>query len=199
MVQRELTALVVDDDDTVRGVIVDILSRVPNLRIETASNGQEAYAKIKAQKPDILYTDIVMGNMNGDQLLEALVNEGIKIPTFVISATTVNEQAARTFHYSHQMYTEQQAAQLKLPLRTSPEEIEAYIERQMTDQQLKTYNLKRLLEKLNKDNRDAHTPFNLGFNVLTKPFYMEELLAKTNRVIKMLYDDPRQYTGQPIP
>ena len=50
MVQRELTALVVDDDDTVRGVIVDILSRVPNLRIETASNGQEAYAKIKAQK-----------------------------------------------------------------------------------------------------------------------------------------------------
>ncbi|MBS4208200.1 response regulator [Bacillus sp. FJAT-50079] len=68
------TVLLVDDD---RNVIAGLRDHVPWEKLhtvveETATDGEEALAKIKIKQPDIVITDIYMPNMNGLQLIEKL-------------------------------------------------------------------------------------------------------------------------------
>jgi CheY-like chemotaxis protein len=80
------TVLVVEDDDTTREIIVGcLLDRQLGLNIETASNGEEALAKIAQRVPSVLITNINMPKMNGIALLKTLHERGISIPTLVTS------------------------------------------------------------------------------------------------------------------
>ena len=62
------TVLVVDDERHVARVLRVALERA-GYTVEIASNGEEAIARLVAQKPDALLTDIVMPRMNGRELV----------------------------------------------------------------------------------------------------------------------------------
>ena len=80
------TVLIVEDSAVVRSLIADILGQeYPDLKIETASNGFEALDKISVRIPSILITDIAMSKMNGIDLLKALNERGISLPTLAMS------------------------------------------------------------------------------------------------------------------
>ena len=160
--QRKLSVLVTDDEESVRNILVRTLSKVPNLDISTATNGQEAYDKIRGHKPDILCTDVMMPSMNGGELLEKLAAESYKIPNFVITGTPITPEAARAAFYSCRLYTNEQAHILKLPPLQST--VNAQMEYMAAGEM--------------QDN-------DFGFNVLVKPSQVARLMPRI-RILKQL-------------
>lgn len=68
---RQLTAVVVDDDDTVRAIIAATLER-GGMSVTEISSGEEACAAIVAEPPDIVILDLFMPGMDGLEVLVEL-------------------------------------------------------------------------------------------------------------------------------
>ncbi len=60
--------LLVEDDDLVRDMLVQMLSRA-NHEVESAANGDEATEILRKIKPDIMVTDIIMPKKSGITLI----------------------------------------------------------------------------------------------------------------------------------
>jgi CheY-like chemotaxis protein len=81
------TILIVEDDDNLRKNLIEIFEN-ENFQTIEAKNGEEALQKTKAEKPDIILSDIMMPVMDGYQLLEELqADENLsKIPFIFLTA-----------------------------------------------------------------------------------------------------------------
>lgn len=66
--------LVVDDSPTERYYLTDILAR-HGFTVTTAENGEEALAKIKLEKPELILMDVVMPGANGFQVTRAIARD----------------------------------------------------------------------------------------------------------------------------
>ena len=76
---------VVDDDPAVLKALSRLL-RSHAFRARTYGSGQEFLAALPAGLPDCLIVDLQMPEMNGLELQQHLVSNGIKIPTILITA-----------------------------------------------------------------------------------------------------------------
>ncbi len=83
------TLLFVDDNDEMREFLYDQLSK--NFVVETACNGEEALAKIKEHKFDIIVTDIMMPVMDGYALCKAIKEDPNLSPIPVVFLTAKND------------------------------------------------------------------------------------------------------------
>ena len=82
--------LVVDDTVVFRRIISDALAALPGVEVVgTASNGKLALARLASLQPDLLTLDIEMPEMNGIEVLEALVAAGSKAGVIMVSSNTV--------------------------------------------------------------------------------------------------------------
>lgn len=86
------TVLIVDDIPVNIILLKTMLTRT-NVRILTATNGQEALDTIRKQKPDLVLLDIQMPLMNGMEVLKEIKAdpELKRIPVFMVSAYTSPE------------------------------------------------------------------------------------------------------------
>jgi len=88
------SVLLVDDSDTIRASLSDILHR-NGLKTETAKDGKEALGKLGGFKADLIITDLNMPVMDG----LTLIKEIRKLPahrfTPVLMLTTESQQAKR--------------------------------------------------------------------------------------------------------
>lgn len=58
--------LIVDDNEAIRSGLCELLERLnPDYRCESASDGNEAFSKAKASKPDVVVLDFSMPGMGG--------------------------------------------------------------------------------------------------------------------------------------
>lgn len=80
------TALVIEDSPTQMEVLSNCLRR-GGLNVETASNGDEALAKISSQKPDVIILDVVLPGRSGFELCRDLKAEAgtSNIPVVICS------------------------------------------------------------------------------------------------------------------
>ena len=76
---------VVDDDPAVLKALSRLL-RSHAFRARTYGSGQEFLSALPAGLPDCLIVDLQMPEMNGLELQQHLVGNGIKIPTILITA-----------------------------------------------------------------------------------------------------------------
>ncbi|KIC95418.1 ATP-binding protein [Flavihumibacter solisilvae] len=78
--------LVVDDDNSIRSLLQQELSEA-GYHVEEASNGKEAIAAIRKQRPDLVILDIMMPEMNGFDVAAILKNDPLTmdIPIIVLS------------------------------------------------------------------------------------------------------------------
>jgi CheY-like chemotaxis protein len=85
------TVLLVEDEDIVRDLIAGVLRRHGH-EVVTAPDGQEALEAAAEHEGtiDIVVTDVVMPEMNGGQLAEALSERGYDVPVLFISGYTDN-------------------------------------------------------------------------------------------------------------
>ena len=64
--------LVVDDDPLIRDMMVDILE---DCHVETARNGSEALVKLRGENDYLVFLDLMMPLMTGEELVQHLDNE----------------------------------------------------------------------------------------------------------------------------
>ena len=78
--------LVVDDNDILRGVIEEILSRA-GYDTDSVGDGEEALAMLATDDFDLVLTDGEMPRLNGCGLIRALRGGGSRIPVTLISGS----------------------------------------------------------------------------------------------------------------
>lgn len=73
---RALRVLVVDDEELNRQRVEDLLASEPGIsEISTAVNGAEAIAKIRAERPDLVFLDVQMPGQTGLDVVRELGDE----------------------------------------------------------------------------------------------------------------------------
>ena len=75
--------LIVDDDDAVRGILLDLLS--DRYECNTASSAEEAFQYLEIQSYDAVLTDIAMPGVTGLELLKRIQLKDLETPVIFIS------------------------------------------------------------------------------------------------------------------
>ena len=75
--------LVVDDDESIRAMLVRILS--PPYDVVPVASGAEALDEIRRQRPDLVVLDLRMPGMDGWEVVERLEREGQNVWILLLS------------------------------------------------------------------------------------------------------------------
>lgn len=81
-----LCALVVDDVAAVRGYISQILQQLGVSRVLEAADGDSASKLFREYRPDMVFLDIQLPDINGQQLLKLFRKEDAETAVFMVSA-----------------------------------------------------------------------------------------------------------------
>lgn len=84
--------LIVDDERAIRSTLKEILE-YENHQVDEAVDGAEGWEKIRSGNYDILLSDIKMPRMDGTELLEKVLEQGIDCPVIMISGHGTIETA----------------------------------------------------------------------------------------------------------
>lgn len=77
--------LIIEDSAFIRRRVAEVL-RADDNEILEAANGYEGLDKAEKLKPDIIILDLLMPEMDGFEVLNALNERGLTIPVIVLSA-----------------------------------------------------------------------------------------------------------------
>lgn len=83
--------LVVDDDDTIRDTLYELLSE--EYTCQTAETAEKAFARLEADSYDVVLTDISMPGLSGLELLGHIRQKFSKTPVIIISGIGDHEHA----------------------------------------------------------------------------------------------------------
>src|SRR3970282_868582 len=88
--------LVVDDSPTDRQYLCDILAK-SGYAVTAAESAEEALAKVKQQRPDLVLMDVVMPGQNGYQATRTLSKDNSTKDIPVIICTTKGQETDRVW------------------------------------------------------------------------------------------------------
>ena len=86
--------LIVDDSPTERYYLTDILVR-NGFSVSTADNGEEALAKIRAERPQLILMDVVMPGANGFQITRSITRDPDLGSVPIIICSSKNQETDR--------------------------------------------------------------------------------------------------------
>jgi two-component system, LytTR family, response regulator len=93
--QRPYDAVIIDDEPAARDVVRTLLGEHPSIRVVAeAGNGRDAIAVIRHARPDLVFLDVQMPDLDGFGVLEQL---GEEVPRGLIFVTAHDEHALRAF------------------------------------------------------------------------------------------------------
>jgi two-component system LytT family response regulator len=93
--RAKIRAMVVDDEDLARSNITVLLRLDPDVEIVGECGcGAEALQQIRSQKPDLVFLDVQMPELDGFDVLELL---GREAPSAVVFVTAYDQYALRAF------------------------------------------------------------------------------------------------------
>ena len=81
---NERQILVVDDEELIRGILVNILNR-EGYKVMSAASGTDAIEILKSNKVVMVMSDIAMPGMDGFELLSYVKEYDMSIPVILIS------------------------------------------------------------------------------------------------------------------
>ena len=88
--------LIVDDSPTERYYLTDILVK-NGFSVSVAENGEEALAKIKADKPQLILMDVVMPGANGFQVTRSIARDPELQDVPVIICSSKNQETDKVW------------------------------------------------------------------------------------------------------
>jgi len=88
--------LIVDDSPTDRQFFLETLTK-QGYQCVTAENGDEAVAKARSEKPDLILMDVVMPGTNGFQATRAITRDEATKHIPVIVCTSKNQETDRVW------------------------------------------------------------------------------------------------------
>ena len=80
--------LIVDDENDMISIMKSILIKAGYKDFRMKNSGKQALIALKTFKPDIIFLDMLMPDMNGEELLKEIRKMGIKAPVVFISGKT---------------------------------------------------------------------------------------------------------------
>jgi DNA-binding response OmpR family regulator len=84
---KGIRVLVIDDETAILKMIARFLS-IKGYQVDTADSGEKGLEKLQTDEYHLVLTDMVMGKMSGDQVLENVRNlKGEDIPVIAMSGT----------------------------------------------------------------------------------------------------------------
>lgn len=92
-----LKVLIVDDDEGQRLILSRLLKRKMSCEILQAENGLEGLKIIEKESPDVIFLDVSMPVMNGDETLEAIRSDPStsKLPVIILTALNDKKSVGR--------------------------------------------------------------------------------------------------------
>jgi DNA-binding NtrC family response regulator len=91
------TILLIDDDDSLRRVTEYNLTEA-GFTVIPAGSGREAFELFDKNNPDLVITDVKLGDMDGLEVLAAIKRNSPEIPVIVITAFGSIEMAVKAMH-----------------------------------------------------------------------------------------------------
>lgn len=92
MQETNIRILVIDDDHLMRTLIVALVRREGYDNVEAAKSGLEGLKKFLVLKPQIVFLDIEMPELNGIETLRAIKEYGITTQVVMVSATATADR-----------------------------------------------------------------------------------------------------------
>ncbi len=90
-----IKCLIVDDEKLARELIVEYITKIPDLeKVDACSNALAAQSTLRKESIDLLFLDIQMPHLTGLEFLKSLKN-----PPLVILTTAYSEYALEAFDY----------------------------------------------------------------------------------------------------
>ena len=92
------TILVIDDDSTITGLLDTILSK-EGYTIHIANNGRKGISMAKECRPDMIFMDISMPDLDGYQTTEEIKKDSTlkHVPVIYLTGRTESEDANKAF------------------------------------------------------------------------------------------------------
>lgn len=101
---QTLSAIIVDDEALARkGLSFRLKEHQDILVTMECSNGREAIEAVRAYQPDIMFLDIQMPGLDGFGVVEAIIEQGLKLPN-VVFVTAFDQFALKAFEVHAQDY-----------------------------------------------------------------------------------------------
>ncbi|MDT0676614.1 LytR/AlgR family response regulator transcription factor [Autumnicola musiva] len=132
-----MKALVVDDEELARRRIINLLEDIAEIElIGQCTNGQKAISEINSKKPDLLFLDINMKDMNGFDVLQKVE---INPKPMVIFVTAYDKYALKAFDveafdFLLKPFKDQRFFKtIEKVLKTTQKEVEAHFEKRMME------------------------------------------------------------------
>ncbi len=100
---REITILYIEDENTTRDTISEILNQFSN-NIKVATNGAEALEIFNNSSIQLIITDIEMPVMNGIEFIKEVRKDDIAIPVIMITAHSSNDYLLTCANLNIQAY-----------------------------------------------------------------------------------------------
>jgi CheY-like chemotaxis protein len=86
LVAMQHSVLVVDDDGVVCEMLSELLSQA-GYDVRCAHDGEEAWADVQRDPPDLILSDIRMPKLDGIDLASRLISGGYRTPIILMSAS----------------------------------------------------------------------------------------------------------------
>ena len=89
--------LIVDDEPHIRSLILQTLEELEDdgVELSTADNGQDALELIKADKPRLVFLDVMMPKMNGFDVCHAVKNDTGLTDVYIVMLTAKGQEIDR--------------------------------------------------------------------------------------------------------
>ena len=142
--EKKQPYIFVVEDDPFIPQLLKIFFDKNGFSYQMESNCRASLPKIIESKPDLLLMDVMNQSYHGDDLLDALLLQGYKVPTIVMSGTPNNLEVKRSVYHAQRMLTEEQRQQLGMPLTQWPDQVDLKGSTQMPYFLLKPFDLKEL-------------------------------------------------------
>ncbi|REL29609.1 LytR/AlgR family response regulator transcription factor [Thalassotalea euphylliae] len=92
-----LSTIIVDDEPLARkGLAIRLAAHNDINIVAQCSNGREAIEAIKTHRPDLVFLDIQMPGINGFEVIDALIEQGLPMP-MVVFVTAFDQYAIKAF------------------------------------------------------------------------------------------------------
>lgn len=100
-----LNFYIIDDDKGIRGILKNIISRYAlGYVIGEADNGMDAIKELKALNPDIILVDLLLPDMDGISIVEAVKEANVNATFIMISGVYSNEIVSKAYTKGIEFY-----------------------------------------------------------------------------------------------
>lgn len=91
------TILLVDDDETLRGVLAEQLQLQDEFATQEAGTAKEAVEAVEAEQFDAVILDVGLPDMDGRELCRAMRSRGVKVPIVMLTGVDTDADAVLGF------------------------------------------------------------------------------------------------------